>query len=115
PSLSLQLALPDGGAEPVDSTQRKAYDLISEEFGPGYNGPLILTVDITQTVDILEDLDAIAGELRTLDGVDWVSGGLPNPTLDTAIIQVIPETGPDAAATTELVHEIRALAPDIAD
>src|SRR5690606_36560459 len=57
PALSLDLNVPDGGSEPSGSTQREAYDLITEGFGPGFNGPLIVAVDITQTVDILDDLD----------------------------------------------------------
>lgn len=113
PALSLDLNLPDGGSQPVDSTQRQAYDLITEGFGPGYNGPLIVAVDITQTIDIMDDLDAIASDLRALDGVDYVSQGFPDEGLDTAIIQVTPTTAPDSVATKELVQQIRELAPSI--
>ncbi|MCU1638489.1 MAG: family transporter [Microbacteriaceae bacterium] len=49
PALSLDLNLPDNGSEPAGSTQRQAYDLVSDAFGPGYNGPLVVAVDITQT------------------------------------------------------------------
>jgi RND superfamily putative drug exporter len=114
PSLSLDLNLPDGGSQPVDSTQRKAYDLVSEGFGPGYNGPLIVAVDITQTVTILEDLDSIGSQLRALDNVAYVSQGFPDEGLDTAIIQVTPASAPDSLATKELVQTIRDLAPSIA-
>lgn len=113
PALSLDLNLPDGGSEPVASTQRQAYDLITDGFGPGYNGPLVIAVDITQTVDILDDLDGIASDLRALDGVDYVSQGFPDEGLDTAIIQVTPTTAPDSLETKELVQQIRDLAPSI--
>lgn len=115
PALDLQLSLPDGGSEPAASTQRQAYDLVTEGFGAGYNGPLIVAVDITQTTDILDDLDGIADQLRGLDGVAWVSQGLPDTGLDTAIIQVVPDSAPEAEETKQLVQAIRDLAPTVQD
>lgn len=114
PAASLELALPDGGSQAEGSTTREAYDIVTDEFGPGRNGPLVVTVDITQTVDVLDDLDAIADRIAALDGVETVGPGLPNETLDTAVIQVIPATGPSDPATADLVRDLRALGPDIA-
>jgi RND superfamily putative drug exporter len=113
PALSLDLNLPDGGSQPKGSTQREAYDLVTEGFGAGYNGPLVVAVDITQTVDIVDDLDAIGAELRGLDDVAAVSQGFPDEGLDTAIIQVTPSSAPDSLATKELVRAIRDLGPSI--
>lgn len=113
PALSLDLNLPSAATDPEGSTSREAYDMISEGFGPGYNGPLIVTVDITQTTDIFDDLDAIGARIGELDDVAYVGDGLPNPTVDTAIIQVIPESAPDDPATKTLVENIRALEPGI--
>jgi RND superfamily putative drug exporter len=113
PALSMDLNLPDGGSEPVGSTQRQAYDQISKGFGPGYNGPLVIAVDITQTTNIQGDLNAIGDRLRTLNDVSYVSQGLPDAGLDTAIIQVIPKSAPDAVQTKALVQNIRDLAPAI--
>ena len=113
PALSMDLNLPDGGSEPVGSTQRQAYDQISKGFGPGYNGPLVVAVDITQTTDIQGDLAAIGKRLNALDDVSYVSQGLPDAGLDTAIIQVIPSSAPDAVETKALVKNIRDLAPTI--
>jgi putative drug exporter of the RND superfamily len=115
PALSLDLNLPDGASEPAGSTQHEAFDLIEQGFGPGYNGPLILVVDITQTTDIKHDLDAIGTQIRKLPDVAFVSGGLPNPTVDTAIIQVMPESAPNAPETKALVQSIRDLGPSIDD
>lgn len=114
PALQLQLSLPDNGREAPASTQRKAFDLISEGFGPGRNGPLIVVVDITQTTRIQQDLAAIGDRLRALDDVSYVGQGLPNPGVDTAIISVIPSSAPDAPATTALVQRIRDLGPELA-
>lgn len=113
PALSMDLNLPDGGSAPVGSTQRQAYDQISKGFGPGYNGPLVVAVDITQTTDIQGDLAAIGKKLGALDDVSYVSQGLPDAGLDTAIIQVIPRSAPDAVKTKALVQNIRDLAPAI--
>ena len=113
PAAGLQLSLPDGGSEPVGSTQRQAYDLVTEGFGAGYNGPLIVAVDITQTTDIMNDLDRVGNKLRALDGVEWVSQGIPDPGLDTAIIQVVASSAPDSEATKALVQSIRDLGPSI--
>lgn len=115
PALSLQLNLPDNGSEPASSTQRKAYDLVSDKFGPGYNGVLVVAVDITQTIDILDDLDGIRSDLEEVDGVDYVSQGIPDETLDTAILQVVSKTAPDSVETKELVQKIRDLGPSIDD
>jgi RND superfamily putative drug exporter len=113
PALSMDLNLPDGGSQPVGSTQRQAYDQISKGFGPGYNGPLVVAVDITQTTNIQGDLAAIGKRLGALNDVAYVSQGIPDPGLDTAIIQVIPKSAPDAVQTKALVGKIRNLAPSI--
>ncbi|MGX5697876.1 MMPL family transporter [Agromyces soli] len=113
PALSLDLNLPSAATDPEGSSTREAYDMISEGFGPGYNGPLIVTVDITQTTDIFDDLDAIGARIGELDDVAYVGQGLPNQTVDTAIIQVIPESAPDDPATKALVQNIRDLEPGI--
>ena len=113
PALSLELALPDGGSQPEGSTTREAFDITSEAFGPGFNGPLVIAIDITQSTTFMDDLESIGDELGELDDVDYVSQGLPNPELDTAILQVIPSSAPDSTATKELVQAIRDLAPSI--
>jgi len=115
PALDLDLNLPGGGQQPVDSTQRKAYDLISEGFGPGYNGPLLISVDITGTNDVMDALDVVRDELALIPGVEYVSDGFPSPALDTGIIQVVPTTAPDSIDTKQLVQRIRDEAPRIAD
>ncbi|MBX9719140.1 MAG: MMPL family transporter, partial [Microbacteriaceae bacterium] len=113
PAFALDLNLPDGGSEPAGSTQREAYDIIADAFGPGTAGPLLVTLDITQTTDILDDLAAIRGELERVDGVASVSPGIPSPGLETAIFQVAPETAPDDPATKLVVAGLRAAGDDI--
>ncbi|MCD2442558.1 MMPL family transporter [Agromyces sp. SYSU K20354] len=113
PAASIDLNLPSGATAEAGSQEREAYDMIADGFGPGYNGPLIVTVDITQTTDIFDDLDAIGARLAEVDGVVYVGDGLPNETVDTAIIQVIPESAPNDPETKQIVQDIRDLQPEI--
>ncbi|WP_424467351.1 MMPL family transporter [Pseudoclavibacter helvolus] len=115
PALDLKLALPSGASEPEDSVAHVGYDLVSEHFGPGANGPLIVMVDITQgdNETLLDDLQLIADRVAEVDGVDTVGDPLPNLTIDSAIIQVVPSTGPDDDETLRVVGEIRDLGDEL--
>lgn len=109
PAAGLRLALPDAGALPEDDPARITYDLISENFGEGFNGPLIVTGTIVESTDPLGLMDDLKGEIEDLDGVASVPLATPNETADTGIIQVIPEGSPDSEETKALVAEIRGL------
>jgi putative drug exporter of the RND superfamily len=111
PAASLQLALPDNGREAPGSTQRVAYDLLQEGFGDGTTGPLVVMADITQVTDVMPTLEALSDDLAAIPGVDRIGSAFPDATVDTAIIQVIAETGPTDPATAALVQAIRDAAP----
>jgi RND superfamily putative drug exporter len=111
PVKDLQLALPDNGTEPVGTPQRDSYDLVDEYFGPGYNGPLLVTLDVITSRDPLGVVDDVEKDLRATPGVEQIGLATPNRTADTAVVQVIPSTGPADAATADLVDRIRAEAP----
>ncbi|MFV2118782.1 MMPL family transporter [Streptomyces sp. Act-28] len=107
PAASLEMGLPDDGAQPTSTTQRRAYDLLSEGFGPGSNGPLMVVVDgdaaaATRTVDTIEGLDGVAA----------VTPPVPNEAGDTAMITVVPKDRPSSTATEDLVHAIRGATGD---
>jgi putative drug exporter of the RND superfamily len=112
PAVDLRLALPDNGSAPRASTERKAYDTVSDKFGPGFNGPLLVLTETDDRPGAQAGAEA-ARELRHLKGVKAVLP--PQPTHDPTqtVIQVMPETGPDSARTAQLVHDIRAAAPGI--
>ncbi len=109
PALDLRLALPDAGSLPEDNQARIAYDLLSENFGEGFNGPLIVTGSIVSSKDPVGLMNDIADDIRELDGVAAVPLATPNATADTGIVQVIPKSGPDSDETKALVKEIRSL------
>jgi len=107
PAADLRLALPDNGTEEQGSPARDTYDVVSQHFGAGYNGPLIVTADIITSTDPVGLVNKIAGEIRTMPGVAAVPLATPNPKGDTGIIQVIPTTAPDSPQTDDLVRRLR--------
>ncbi|QIJ63204.1 MMPL family transporter [Streptomyces sp. JB150] len=107
PATSLELGLPDDGSQPTSTTQRRAYDLLSEGFGPGFNGPLMVVVDGKGSADPQTLFTDVADEVKGLDNVVTVTPPAPNKAGDTATITVIPDAKPSSAATEELVHAIR--------
>lgn len=107
PARDLALALPDAGSKPADSQARQTYDLISEKYGPGYNGPLIVSGSILNSNDPLNLMKDVQAEIEQLPGVVAVPVATPNETGDTGILQVIPTGAPDSQATSDLVNELR--------
>ncbi|PCC37843.1 RND transporter [Brachybacterium alimentarium] len=111
PIKDLELALPDLGTEQPGTPARDTYDLIAEEFGPGYNGPLLVTADIINTTDPLGVVDDLEAEIADLDEVKEIQIATPNQGADLAVIAVVPEGGPTAQSTKDLVHELRDSGP----
>ncbi|MET0495879.1 MAG: MMPL family transporter [Actinoplanes sp.] len=107
PALDMRLALPDAGAGPAGTPARAAADLITQGFGPGFNGRLVLVVSgdsVEQTAGAVQEVT------RVLPGTpNLVAVTAPNFSRDklTALLAVIPATGPTAAATETLVHDVR--------
>lgn len=112
PMKDLQLALPNSGRNPPGAQDRVTFDLISERFGVGYNGPLVITGSIVESTDPMGLLDDLRADIEGMPGVRMVAAALPNLNADTAMIQIIPETGPDDPATAQLVEDLRARAPE---
>lgn len=108
PAADLRLALPDNGSEELGGPARDTYDIVSEHFGSGYNGPLIVTADIIASTDPIGVVNRIAEEIAHLPGVASVPLATPNPKADTGIVQVVPASAPDSAQTEKLVKTIRA-------
>ncbi|MFE5963641.1 MMPL family transporter [Streptomyces sp. NPDC056463] len=102
PAASLEMGLPDDGAKPVSATERRAYDLLSDGFGPGFNGPLMVVVDGDQAA-----AESTVKEIEGLNGVVAVTKPTPNKAGDTAMITVIPKDRPSSVETETLVHDIR--------
>jgi putative drug exporter of the RND superfamily len=107
PLFSLRLGFGDTGNQPADTTARKAYDLISEGFGPGSNGPLIIAAETPAGADDVAVLEELSDELNRTPGVAFAAPPQSNGTASAAFITVIPTTSPQDEATTDLVHTLR--------
>lgn len=115
PALDLELGLPDEGNLNSETTQRQAYDLLADGFGPGFNGPLTVVVDASDAADAEAAATLTAESIASLDDVALASPPILNPAGDTAIVTVFPESGPAASETKDLVGAIRDLQTDITD
>jgi RND superfamily putative drug exporter len=108
PVLALRLGFSDEGNYPAETTTRKAYDLITEGFGPGFNGPLILASEVPEGTDPAS-FDRVTQAVQGAEGVQFASPAVPNdPANPSAVLwRVIPTTSPQDAETDALVKHLR--------
>ncbi len=104
PVLSMRTGMADDGTGGTTTTYRKAYDLLAEGFGEGFNGPLTIVVDGT---DGVAKADQVRSALAATDGIAFVTAPIVNPAGDTAVITAYPVTSPQDAKTETLVHSLR--------
>ncbi|NED97692.1 MMPL family transporter [Phytoactinopolyspora alkaliphila] len=107
PIADLRLGIPDEGTYPEDSTQRRAYDLTAQAFGPGFNGPLMVVVDAAGSDAPEAAADQVHAAVTELQGVQSAAPPEFNAAGDTAIVGVIPASGPDSQETEQLVGRLR--------
>ncbi|MGW0910052.1 MMPL family transporter [Streptomyces sp. NPDC002853] len=107
PAFSMRLGLPDEGTEPAHTTQREAYDLLSDGFGPGFNGPLLVAIDSPEGTDAKSVADRMYNDVKGLDHVAAVDQAVVNKAGDTALLTVVPTGGPTTESTNDLVDAIR--------
>ncbi|MCX5056479.1 MMPL family transporter [Streptomyces sp. NBC_00201] len=113
PASHLELGLPDDGSQPTSTTQRRAYDLLSEGFGPGFNGPLMMVVDAKGSDAPKAAATTVTDRIKGLKDVGTVTPAMFNKAGDTATITVIPSSKPSSVQTEDLVHAIRDKGADI--
>ncbi|WUH99128.1 MMPL family transporter [Spirillospora sp. NBC_00431] len=107
PALDLRLGLPDDGTAPSETTQRQAYDLLADGFGPGVNGPLTLVVQTPHGNGTKPAAERVAKTVSSMDGAAAVEPPVLNPSGDTALVGVIPDSAPTSKATENLIQDIR--------
>ncbi len=106
PVLSMRLASSDAGNNPTSQTTRRAFDLLAEGFGKGFNGPLQLVVTLPRPVD-RPALGRIAASLSVDPDIASVSPPQLSPSGRTAVLIAYPRSAPQDQATTELVDRLR--------
>jgi putative drug exporter of the RND superfamily len=108
PVTKLHLGTAGDESKPTSTTERRAYDDLTRGFGPGSNGPLTIVVDATTSSDPKATVQAIETKIADTKGIASVSAARFDPAGTTAVFSAIPSTAPDAQATTDLIHTIRA-------
>ncbi|MDG6105191.1 MMPL family transporter [Dactylosporangium aurantiacum] len=110
PFLGVRFGFPDAGNNREETTTRQAYDLVADGFGPGANGPLVLAVQLPRAGDTAA-LDKLAAALPGVDGVAAAMPAQVNQDGTTAVVTVLPRTGPQDARTEDLVERLRDMLP----
>ncbi|MET0882063.1 MAG: MMPL family transporter [Acidimicrobiales bacterium] len=103
PVLSIRFGQTDSGTSAETTTQRQAYDIVADAYGPGVNGPLLLAIESGDEAVVAEVVDSVNGQ----PGVAFVAPPQISPEGDAAIVSVIPEYSPQAEGTAQLIHRLR--------
>ena len=106
PALSMRIGVPDDGNSPTHTTQRTAYDELARGFGPGFNGPIQVVVEVPARAD-RGAVDRVHDALQADPGIGAVTAPMFNNAGDTAVLTANPTTSPQDARTDALVHHLR--------
>jgi RND superfamily putative drug exporter len=106
PVLDLRLGELDDSAAPPDSTQRHAYDLLVQGFGPGFTSPLVIVAELPAGSGA-GSLESLATAIGADPGVVAVTPPQINLVVDTAVFTVVPRTAGQDPLTSQLVHRLR--------
>ena len=106
PALSMRIGVPDDGNAPTHTTQRIAFDQLAEGFGPGFNGPIQVVVELGSPDDDAA-VARIHDALQADPGIAAVTAPVRNAAGDTAVLTANPTTAPQAEATDTLIRRLR--------
>ncbi|MEV0220635.1 MMPL family transporter [Streptomyces sp. NPDC050704] len=104
PVLGLRVGLPDDGSLPQSRTERRAYDLVAEGFGPGTNGPLVIAADPTGDPGVL---DRLVATVAADPGIASVAPTHIDRATGIATLVVFPTTSPQDKATADTIARLR--------
>jgi RND superfamily putative drug exporter len=107
PIIDLRLGFADAGNRQTTDTTRRAYDLLSEGFGPGFNAPMLIVVDTPAGAADAPKVQQLANAIEGTDGVASVAAPQMIQDARLALINVFPESAPQDEETTDLVHRVR--------
>ncbi|MCU1502719.1 MAG: family transporter, partial [Ilumatobacteraceae bacterium] len=106
PVFGLRLGFPDAGNDPTNLTTRRAYDLMTDGFGPGFNGTFVLVADNGDAAAVAT-LAGLQATLASTPGVAAVSPPIASPDANAAVITLTPAASPQDQATTDLLAVLR--------
>lgn len=107
PLFSLRLGFGDAGNRQETDTTRRAYDMLSDAFGPGFNGPFLMVIDAPEGEADLPGAQQLAGAITNTEGVASVSEPMLIPGANLILINVFADSAPQDIETTRLVHRLR--------
>ena len=108
PAIAMRTGIADDGVASTDTTYRRAYDLLADGFGPGFNAPLTIALDAGDTRTITNDeLIAVHDAVSTTPTVEFVTEPLISLSGSTAVLTAFPTTSPSSTQTETLVRNLR--------
>ena len=107
PTASLRIGFSDAGAESTDRTSRRAYDLLADGFGAGFNGPILAVADLAGSPDVNASLAELQRVLAETPGIAGVGDPMLSESGDAAILSAVPATAPQDPRTSQLVRDLR--------
>jgi RND superfamily putative drug exporter len=111
PALWMQTAFPAAGDAPKETTHRQAYDLLTEGFGVGINGPLTVVVDLEAPGVDAADLLDVVGDIAAVPGIVSVGDPQTSGDGDTVVFTATPSTGPADPDTSTTIDQVREVIP----
>jgi RND superfamily putative drug exporter len=115
PALQMDTGFPDAGDDSTSTTHRRAYDLLAQGFGPGFNAPMMLVVDLRAAGVDADSVPALAERVASDPGIATVREPLTSPAGDTVVLPTVPTTAPADAATSATLVRVRDLLPGNVD
>ncbi|MEU8864983.1 MMPL family transporter [Streptomyces umbrinus] len=112
PALRMETGFPDAGNDATSTTHRRAYDLLAEGFGPGFNAPLLIVADLSSPGVDAEGIPELARRVADDAGVASIGEPRFSTAGDTVVLPVLPTTAPADAATSDTLERIRGVIPD---
>jgi putative drug exporter of the RND superfamily len=111
PALRMETGFPDAGDDSTGTTHRRAYDLLAEGFGPGFNAPLLLVADLRRPGVDAGSIPALSERVAADPGIAMVGEPRTSPAGDTVVLPAMPTTAPADAATSTTLQRVRDLVP----
>jgi RND superfamily putative drug exporter len=112
PALWIQTAFPAAGDAPVTTTHRQAYDLLAEGFGTGFNGPLLVVVDLDAAGVGAAELPSLTAAIAAIPQIVSVTEPQTSEGGDTVVFSAVPTTGPADPETSATIQKVRDIIPD---
>jgi len=112
PALRMETGFPDAGNDATTTTHRRAYDLLAEGFGPGFNAPLLVVADLRGSGVDAQSIPELSKRIAADPGIATVGEPQISAAGDTVVLPTLPTTAPADAETSQTLERVRDLVPD---